>query len=178
MRCFAILTLIAWMSVTVPLVSAADKPVKIIFDTDIEADVDDVGTVAVLHALANQREADILAMGVSARHEWSAPCLDALNTWFLRPDIPIGIVKGSGGRGNKSKYCKAIAREFPHDLKSSDDAPEAASLYRQMLARQADNSVVMVSVGFLTNFSELLRTTADEHSQLIGVELVRRKVHT
>jgi hypothetical protein len=153
------------------------QAVKIIFDTDIEDDVDDVGAVAVLHALANRGEADILAMGVSSKHEWSAPCLDALNTYFGRPNIPIGVIKGPGPK-NDSKYCRKIAEEFPHDLKSADDAPDAVTVYRKILAKQADQSVVMVSVGFLTNFANLIRSKADEHSPLSGVELVKQKVRS
>ena len=63
---------------------------RVIFDTDLGADVDDAGAVAVLHALADLGEAEILAMGLSVKHPWSAPCLDALNTYYGRPDIPIG----------------------------------------------------------------------------------------
>ncbi len=155
----------------------AAEPVPVIFDTDIESDVDDVGSVALLHALANRGEAEILAMGVSAKFRWSAPCLDALNTYFRRPDIPIGVVKGKGIT-NKSKYCEGIAREFPHDLKSDNDAPDAAHLYRQVLAKQPDGSVVLISVGFLTNVANLLRTKPDDVSPLNGVELVRKKVRT
>lgn len=155
-------------------VRAAD-PVKLIFDTDIEADVDDVGSVALLHALANRGEVEILAMGVSTKYPWSAPCLDALNHYFGRPDIPIGVVKGEG-IAESSKYAETIAAEFPHDLKSADDAPDAAHLYRAILAKQPDRSVVMVSVGFLSNFRHLLETKPDGHSPLDGRELVRQKV--
>lgn len=155
---------------------ADDGPVRIIFDTDIESDVDDVGATVVLHALANRGEAEILAMGISATHEWSAPCLDAVNTFYQRPDIPIGIVKGPGAGSNKSKYAKTIATEFPHSIKLGQKLPDAAILYRMVLAKQPDKSVVMVSVGFLTNFAALLKTTGDQHSPLNGVELVRRKV--
>lgn len=160
-------------------VEAQDKPVpvKIIFDTDIESDVDDVGSVALLHALANRGEAEILAMGVSAKNPWCAPCLDALNTYFGRPDIPIGMLKGPGSEA-PSLYCQKIAEEFPHDLKSAADAPDATTVYRQVLSRQPDQSVVMVSVGFLTNFANLLHSKADAHSSLSGVELVRQKVKT
>lgn len=156
---------------------AQDKPqpVKVIFDTDIEADVDDVGSVAVLHALANRGEAELLAMGISAKHAWCAPCLDALNTYFGRPDIPIGVLKGPGSN-NDSKYCRKIAEEFPHDLKSADDAPDAVEVYRRVLAAQPDQSVVMISVGFLTNFANLIRSTGDAHSRLNGVDLVKQKV--
>ena len=37
-------------------------PPKIIFETDFTADVDDVGALTVLHALADRGEADILAV--------------------------------------------------------------------------------------------------------------------
>ena len=36
-------------------------PKKVIFDTDMSIDVDDVGALCVLHELANRNEAEILA---------------------------------------------------------------------------------------------------------------------
>lgn len=150
-------------------------PVRVIFDTDIQGDVDDVGAVAMLHALANAGEADILAMGVSAKHPACVPCLDALNTYFQRPEIPLGVVKGEGFRRD-SKYANQIADEFPHRIRSADEVPDAALLYRNVLAKQPDRSVVMISVGQLTNFRNLLNTAPDAHSDLNGVDLVRRKV--
>ena len=155
----------------------ADEPraVRFIFDTDMMGDVDDVGTVAVLHALADKGEVEILAMGLSGKNPWSPLCLDALNTYFRRPDISIGVVKGPAF-DRKSRYAETIAKEFPHRLKSADDAPDAALLYRKTLAGQPDKSVVMVSVGQVTNFRNLLKTDPDEHSALDGVELVKRNV--
>jgi hypothetical protein len=157
--------------------AVAKTPVRVIFDTDLGADVDDAGAVAVLHALADRGEADILAMGLSVTHRWSAPCLDAMNTYYGRPDIPIGVVKGKGV-DDGCKYAESIAKEFPHDLKSPDEAADVVSLYRQVLAKQPDNSVVLVTVGFLTNVANLLNSKADEHSKLTGVELVRQKVRS
>lgn len=151
------------------------RPVRLIFDTDMMGDVDDVGTVAVLHALANQGEVEILAMGLSGKNPWSPLCLDALNTYFRRPDVPIGVVRGPAF-DKRSRYAEAISKEFPHSLESADDAPDAAILYRKVLASQPDNSVVMVSVGQVTNIKNLLETDPDEHSDLKGVDLVKRKV--
>lgn len=169
---------LAFLGSNMPTIQAAENvPVKIIFDTDIESDVDDVGCVALLHAFANRGEAELLAMGVSTKHEWCVPCLDALNTYFGRPDIPIGVVKGAAPK-HDSKYCQKIAAEFPHDLKSAADAPDVVSVYRKALAQQADRSVVMVSVGFLTNFANLLTSPADAHSPLVGREFVKQKVKT
>ena len=66
----------------------------------------------------------------------------------------------------ESKYAAAVAKAFPHDLAKSSDAPDAALLYRKVLAAQADASVVIVSVGFLTNLKSLLDTPADAISPL------------
>ncbi len=151
------------------------KPVPIIFDTDMMGDVDDVGTVAVLHALASQGEAKILAMGLSGKNRSSPLCLSALNHYYRRPDIPIGMVKGAAF-DKRSAYAEAIAKEFPHKLKSADDTPDAALLYRKVLATQPDKSVVMVSVGQVTNFRNLLKTGPDTHSRLNGTDLVKQKV--
>jgi|SRR5580704_4014496 purine nucleosidase len=158
------------------LVDAGEHvPVPIILDTDIASDVDDVGAVAILHAMANHGEAKILAMGVCVKNPWSPLCLDALNTYFNRPEIPIGVVKGPG-LTDPSKYARKVANEFPHALKQADDAPDAALLYRQVLTKQPDDSVVMVSIGPLTNLRNLLRSGPDKHSTLGGLELVKRKV--
>ncbi len=43
------------------------------------------------------------------------------------------MVKGPA-HNRASKYAQAIAEEFPHRLKSADDAPDAALLYRRVLA--------------------------------------------
>lgn len=152
-----------------------DSVPLIILDTDISSDVDDVGAVAVLHALANKEKAKILAMMVSSGDPWSAPCLDALNTWFGRPDIPIGMVKGKSVE-HESRYTAAIAAEFPQDIKTGDTAPDAVDLYRKVLSEQEDKSVIIVTIGYLTNLNNLLQSQPGEFSSLNGEELVRQKV--
>ena len=164
---------------------AAVQPVKVIIDVDLAEDVDDAGALAVLHALANRGEAEILGMLVSSRNEFVVPALDAINTWYGRPDVPIGYQRGHqyGYRNAKdpdrettSKYAEAVARGFPHDLKRSSDAPEAAVLCRMLLALQPDRSVTIVTTGFLTNLRNLLDSPPDEHSPLGGEALVKQKV--
>ncbi|UCH62914.1 MAG: nucleoside hydrolase [Fidelibacterota bacterium] len=147
---------------------------NIIYDTDMAADVDDVGALALLHTLADLGEAEILAAMVSSRNEHVVPCLNAINTYYGRPDIPIGSV--NDGVKAESRYTKAVADSFPHVIQSGSDVPDAARLYRKILADQPDGSVVIVSVGFLTNLKNLLQTEPDEYSDLGGVDLVREKV--
>jgi len=147
----------------------------VIFDTDLDSDVDDVGALATLHALANNGEAKILAVIVTSDDMHSPLCADAINTYFCRPDIPIGVNKKERLR-SFSRYTKGIAEEYPRDLRSYDDAEDATSLYRKILASQPDNSVVIITVGHLTNLKNLLLSQADVHSPLDGVALVKKKV--
>jgi hypothetical protein len=62
--------------------------IPVILDTDIDGDSDDVAAVAILHALADEGKVGILAMGVVSRHPYSPACLDAINTFYGRGDIP------------------------------------------------------------------------------------------
>ncbi len=150
-------------------------PVKIIFDTDMDSDVDDVGALAVLHALMDKGEVELLAVMVSSTCPETAACVDAINTYYGRPDMPIGVKKGDGVNKDGG-YVGRVAERFPHDLKSGIDAPDAKLLYRQILAGMPDSSVVIVSVGYMSNLADLLKTGADTISDLNGSNLVEKKV--
>lgn len=139
----------------------------------MSSDHDDVGAIAVLHALTDLGECEILGMMVSSTNGGTATCMDAINTYYGRPGIPIGVRPDIGGGGS---YPATISTEFPHSLVSAAACPSAASLYRQLLANASDNSVTIVTAGFLTNLKALLNSTADVHSALSGVALVAQKV--
>lgn len=154
-----------------------EEPMRIIFDTDMDTDCDDAGALAMLHAMADQDEVEILATMVSSRYRYSAPTVDAINTYYGRPDLPIGVPKDSGATLDRTfRYPKQIAENFPNDLPTNEAAPDAVDLYREILARQPDTSVVLVTVGYLTNVRYLLESEPDDHSPLSGKELVRQKV--
>lgn len=145
-------------------------PVPIIFDTDMDTDCDDAGALAVLHVLADRGECEILGTMVSVKHPWSAPTVAAINAYYGRPHLPLGQVKG-GGVDEPSRFAKKIAEEFPQPIKSADDATDALALYRELLAKQPDGSVVIVTVGYLRNLKNLLESPG-------GPDLVKRKVKT
>jgi inosine-uridine nucleoside N-ribohydrolase len=69
-----------------------------------------------------------------------------------------------------------VAAEFKHQLKSNDDAPDAMELYRKILASSPDTSVVVLTVGYMSNIETLLKSGPDRFSELSGPELVKRKV--
>src|SRR5689334_10226994 len=153
--------------------SIAQKPVPIIFDSDIAPDYDDVGAMALLHAFADMGEAKILATISCNAFETTAPTLSVLNTYFNRPDIPVGITKKEQPNKDCSQqWAQAIVAKYPHNIKSNADAEEAVKLYRKILAAQPDKSVTIVTVGFFTNLAGLLDSKPDEFSPLNGKELV------
>jgi len=168
-----------WITIILLMVNLINDnyaQVKVIFDTDIGPDWDDVGATATLHALANTGEAEILAMVVSSggfSGTWGPPCLDAFNTFYGRPDIPIGLAKNGPEFG--SSYNKHIAEEFQQDL-GTDNAWDAVELYRKVLSGQPDSSVIIITVGFITNIADLLKSEPDSYSSLNGMDLVKKKV--
>ncbi len=155
------------------LLPVPGEPARVILDTDFASDVDDAGALAVLHALADAGEAEILAVMVAdAGPDPSHLAIDAVNTWYGRRGVPIGVVAGPAP-AFASSYTAELAARFPHD--AVEPAP-AVDLYRQILAGEPDGSVTIVSVGYLTNLAALLASPPDRHSSLGGRDLVASKV--
>lgn len=154
---------------------AATPPVRIVFDTDMDSDCDDVAALAILHVLADRGEAEILATVVSSKNPWSAPCVDAINTWYGRGDLPIGGPHSPKASRDASRYAQQLAQRFPQDISQAGELPHAASIYRDTLKRQPDKSVVVLTVGDLTNVAELLQLPATDDMPS-GMDLVRAKV--
>lgn len=152
-------------------------PVPIIFDTDMGNDVDDAMALAMIHNLEKRGACKLLAITVTKDNPKAAAYTDALNTFYGKPDIPIGTVR-NGPTKDEGRYLKIAddAAKYPHDLKSGADAPDALVVLRKTLAAQPDNSVTLLQVGFFTNFARLLDTPADEHSPLNGRDLIAKKV--
>lgn len=164
-----------------PLDAPSERPIPLIFDTDIGNDVDDALALGVIHALESRGECRLIAVTITKDEPMSAPYVDAVNTFYGRPDIPIGVVRNGATQG-KSRFTGLAGAEdngqprYPHDLASGEDAPDATAVLRKALAQEADNSVVIAQVGFSTNLARLLDSKADEHSDLDGPALVARKV--
>lgn len=154
----------------------ADIP-RIIFDTDITGDVDDVLALAMLHSLADRGACHLLGVTISKQNPQTAAFVDAQNTFHGRPDLPIGVTRDETAQKRESRYLKlAESPEYSHDVRSNEDVPEAVTLLRQLLASQPDHSVSMVSVGIASNMANLLRSKGDTSSGLDGPALVRQKV--
>jgi inosine-uridine nucleoside N-ribohydrolase len=141
----------------------AQKP--IIFDSDMGPDYDDVGAITLLHAYADSGYVRILATMASTRYPGVAGVMSVFNTYFGRPSIPIGLPGADGlTLRDWQHWSDTLLAQYPHASASVD----AVSLYRRVLSSQADSSVTIVTVGFLTNLADLLKSDSSG--------LVRRKV--
>lgn len=161
----------------VPDTLAFAQPVSLIIDTDFSSDVDDVGALAIAHALVDRGEAKLLAVMVNTPSRWGAPAVDAVNTWFGHAEVPVGTLKPvDDSKPSTPPYPQQLATTFPNRLQDGANAPDAVTLYRQVLSNQPDGSVVIASVGYLSNLARLLDSKPDEVSALDGRALVARKV--
>ncbi len=162
------------------MVSARAEPVPMIFDTDITGDVDDVLALAMIHTLADRNACELLAVTISKENELAAPFTDAVNTFYGRPEIPIGVNPNAPYR--ESKYLGLVNKKdrgqfrYPHDIGVSKDPENAIDLLRKTLAAAEDHSVAIIQVGLAINLAELLTTSGDHYSPLSGPDLVRKKV--
>ncbi|HEX7071300.1 MAG TPA: nucleoside hydrolase [Rhodothermales bacterium] len=161
--------------------AALAQPVPVIFDTDLGPDCDDAGAMALLHALADAGEAEILGVVCSTKDPWCAPAADVINTYYGRPDVPVGTLKGPGFLGTSESWFGGafngyLAGHFPNDLQHGSYAEDAVTLYRRLLASADDSSVAVVVVGGMTNLRDLLVSDPDSISPLTGRELVLRRV--
>lgn len=161
-------------------VSVAREPVRVIFDTDISGDVDDVLALAMLHTLADRGECELLAVTISKINPLTGPFTDAVNTFYGRGEIPIGVTRDAQRR--ESRYLKLVNEKdeeewrYPHDIRSNEDLPDAVTVLRKTLMAQPDHSVVLIQVGLAANLADLVESKADEISPLSGKELIRQKV--
>jgi len=161
--------------------AGAADPVPLIFDTDIGNDVDDALALGVIHALESRGECRLLAVTITKDERSCAPFVDAVNTFYGRGSIPIGVVKDGPTPGESRFTPLADARDggelrYPHDLMDGGDAPEATTVLREALAAADDRSVAIAQVGFSTNLARLLDSAPDDVSALPGVDLVKQKV--
>lgn len=146
---------------------------KIIFDTDIGGDIDDLGALYALHVYADKGLCEIEAVMTSWAMAFHVDGVDAVNTYFGRPDIPIGAYDDEFHE--EEEYTWYLGEQFPHDL-TGREAPKTIPLYRELLSKSSDTSITIVVTGRLNNMERLLKSESDGHSSLNGKELIAKKV--
>lgn len=157
--------------------NATGPAVPIIIDTDIFGSADDAGALAVANAMQDNGQVNILGIVVNYPSVYGATAADAIDAYYGH-NIPIGIVQPTTTEvASPNEYAQYLTQNFAHpNVSDGSTAPDAVTLYRQILAAQPDHSVVIVAIGLETNLANLLNSPGDANSPLTGADLVAAKV--
>src|SRR5580658_7991247 len=138
----------------------------VIFDTDMGNDIDDAMALAMLHALSDRGECDLIGVTLTNANPAAVPYIRMLNRFYGRGDLPVGAaikeLKGGSGDG----YMAAALRKMP--AATASPAEPAPAVLRRLLSN-APEKVVIVQTGFSTNLAALLDLPG-------GAELAKEKV--
>ncbi|MBP3774509.1 MAG: nucleoside hydrolase [Bacteroidaceae bacterium] len=179
----ALIGLFAWSGSSLQASAKADKPL-IIFDNDMGNDVDDIFALDILLKYHDMGKIKFIGVLLNRDAPSAAAFVDLYDTWCGHPEIPIGITHlGPNPTAEQKSYANKVwrmeengKRIFRTTREDPRTYPDAVDLYRRLLARAANKSVVIVSTGFSNNIARLMETTGDDISPLSGMELLKRKV--
>ena len=160
-----------------------EDPLKVIFETDVGNDIDDALALDLLYKYQDEGKINLLAISNNKNNKHSIPFLDIMNKWYGYPDISLSTVKdGANSEGDARNYAELTlgfklngVLAFPSTVKD-EQTINSVDMYRELLSKQEDYSVIIISVGFSTNLARLLSSDADEYSALNGEELIAKKV--
>ena len=179
-----------------PWSTTRNPAVDVIIDTDMSIDVDDVGALCLAHGLADAGELNILAIVHNTGVDSGISAVGVINHYYGR-HVPLGAYRGDIGRpglpavnstglrrapgwtdGGRGPYVDELVRLFPSQVTNFSQVPDALSVYLSTLEAAADNSVVIISIGMVTNLLDLLQHDGSAPDSSSGLSLVHRKVST
>ena len=147
---------------------------KVIFDTDLGCDCDDVGALCLLLSAEKRGLCELAAVTISSPYSTAAACAGAILAQYGRQDVPIGALCSprEAYYPHGDIYSEGVAEAFPCDSKPASDA---VSIIRAVLAG-ADERVTLLATGPLPNINAFLSSGPDKISPLDGVTLAMTKL--
>lgn len=154
---------------------------RIILDTDMGSDCDDVGALALLNEYVNFGKAEMLGVVYSSGAvPYGVGIIDAINRYYGNDHIPIGANYDSGfGDPVDKMLAEKLAKDttaFKNRVVRNTDVPEQTVFLRELLAQQQDNSVIYITIGHTKALYDLLVSDPDSISDLSGMELAQKKL--
>lgn len=148
---------------------------NILLDLNIDGDCTNLGALSVLHVLANQGKARILATTACFNSPLATGCIKAINHYYGRDDLPVGILHRQN-ETHPTPFMKPVNEKFRPEHPDGEEAPDTVEVLRRALANEPDGSVTFVVVGCFASAAALLQSGPDEISPLSGQELADRKI--
>jgi hypothetical protein len=182
---FASTVAISGLAVYAPVIQAAAAPrvqeshaapPGVVIDTDLSLWWDDATAIGMANVLEQRGALRVLGILSDIRNPEAVPAIDAIDTAYGHPNIPLGAVAHTNANTAPHGYSDALVRTLPHSIHSIRGVPGAVPLFRRLLADQPDHSVTIVAIGAYTNLAGLLRSKPGQGGSLNGRALVARKV--
>ncbi len=154
-----------------------DDKVLLIVETDMGNDIDDAIAFDILYKYADAGLVDIVAIGNHKYSPTATEYIDIMNCWYGYPNIAMARSNTPVINIAAPDYTLPVvySNVYQHH-KYLPKLSTQVELYRRILAKADDNSIVFLSLGFATELAKLLDSPADDISPLTGRELVARKV--
>lgn len=144
---------------------------KIIFDTDMGADCDDAAALALILELEEKRLCSLEGIVLSTTRVGGPEAVQAILDYYGKEKI-IGQMRNPVLACDATDYyVDAMKKKY----RSQGSSYEAIHVMRRILA-DAKEKMTLIEVGPLSNLAGLLKSRADEVSELSGEELVRKNV--
>lgn len=166
------------------ILSKEEKKPKVIFDTDLGNDIDDVLALQMVINYDKAGLIDLSAVTISKCNPHSISFVDGFLRYNGYHDMPLGYAYDGVNPEDHMYLLPTLAAEYKgkkllHPVQSIDSGIEEGHIQiRKQLAQAADSSAVLVAVGPLTNIARLLLSEPDKISPLNGIDLVRQKVRS
>lgn len=165
--------------------SPVEKTERAILDTDMGNDTDDALALLMFYKYEDEGKGKLECIALNKDNPQSAVATDIIAQYYGRGDIPIcRVAPSSGVSKNNGWFLKELADakkpdgsfRFKRNITETTPVPEAVKYLRKVLAQAPDKSISYVSIGFLTNIANLLKSQPDEISPLDGKSLFAKKV--
>lgn len=148
---------------------------SIFLETDLCSDIDDAAAVSILISSVQAGQCKLVGVNANSSSDYSAPCLQAILNQYNLGQIPVGAYQGND-MPSVSSYIQQTAANYGQSGKTRANFISGVTNLRTVLANQPNNSVTILSIGFLTNLQALLQSSGDSISPLTGLQLVAAKV--
>lgn len=149
---------------------------KIIFDTDLGTDFDDVVALDLLLSAVKAGECELLGITYSYFSRAACGCIYEILREYGYENIPLGRMPIPEGKQEiKGCYAYPVVEKFGKaDTPGYADVTDAVVLLRKLLSE--NENVTLVVVGTMTNIASLIESAPDDISPLNGKELMERSV--
>lgn len=119
---------------------------------------------------------------IDIRSRFAPPAIDAVNTYYGHPNIPVAILKPLDNSTRDPNFPQLggwvdiLAEKFSEDVIDGSNTTDPVTLYRTLLAGAADQSITIAVIGFFDAMYKFVDSPPDTISPLTGFELIKKKV--